>query len=223
MIRVVAVHTAMALVEPVTELFKEHLPEVKLNHIADDSLIQEVISQNEVTPAVRKRLFYYYHAAEDAGASLILNMCSSVGEVAEAGRLFVTIPILRIDEPMAVRAVKSGKKIGVLATLQTTLAPTAALLKKKAKESNRNIEIVEGLAQGAFQAMMAGDRDRHDKLIMEACEKLKSKVDLFVLAQGSMARMEKQLADKTRKPVLSSPLSGVLGVKDYLSKNKLIF
>jgi len=221
MIRVVAVHTAMALVEPITELFKEHLPEVKLNHIANDSLIQEVIAHNEVTPAVRKRLFSYYHAAVDAGADLIFNICSSVGEVAEAGRLFVPIPILRIDEPMAVRAVKTGKKIGVLATLHTTLAPTVALLKKKAREKNKEIEVVEGLAQGAFQAVMAGDRETHDKLILEASEKIKSKVDLFVLAQGSMARMEKQLAGKTRKPVLSSPLSGVLGVKEFLSKNKL--
>ncbi|HJX71386.1 MAG TPA: aspartate/glutamate racemase family protein, partial [Bacteroidales bacterium] len=182
MIRVVAVHTAMALVEPITELFKEHLPEVKLNHIADDSLIQEVIAHNEVTPAVRKRLFSYYHAAVDAGADLIFNICSSVGEVAEAGRLFVPIPILRIDEPMAVRAVKTGKKIGVLATLHTTLAPTVALLKKKAREKNKEIEVVEGLAQGAFQAVMAGDRETHDKLILEASEKIKSKVDLFVLA-----------------------------------------
>ncbi len=223
MIRVVAVHTAMALVEPITELFREHLPEVKLNHIADDSLIQEVIAHNEVTPAVRKRLFAYYHAADDAGADLIFNTCSSVGEVAEAGRLFVPVPILRIDEPMAIRAVKTGKRLGVLATLHTTLAPTVALLKKKAKERKREIEIVEGLAQGAFQAVMAGDREKHDKLIMEAAEKIKGKVDMFVLAQGSMARMEKQLANKTRKSVLSSPLSGVLGIKDYLSKNKLIY
>ena len=51
MIRVVAVHTAMALVEPLTKIFKEYLPEVKLNHIADDSLIQEVIANDQVTPA----------------------------------------------------------------------------------------------------------------------------------------------------------------------------
>ncbi len=223
MLRVFAVHTAMALVEPITALFKEQLPEVRLNNIADDSLIQEVIEHNGVTPAVRKRLFSYYHAAADAGADIILNMCSSVGEVAEAGRLFVPLPILRIDEPMAIRAVKEGKKIGVLATLETTLVPTVALLKKKARENKREIQIIEGLAKGAFQAAMSGNSDKHDKLILEAAEKIKNKVDLFVLAQGSMARMEKQLAGKVRKKVLSSPLSGVLGVKEYISKNKLIY
>ena len=223
MIRVVAVHTAIALVEPIAELFKEHLPEVKLKHIADDSLIQEVIAHNEITPAVRKRLFSYYHAADDAGANLIFNTCSSVGEVAEEGRLFVPLPILRIDEPMAIRAVKTGKRIGVLATINTTMAPTVALLNKKAGERDMEIEIVEGLAKGAFQAMMAGNRETHDEMILEAAVKIKGKVDLFVLAQGSMARMEKQLTDKTGKTVLSSPLSGVLGVRDYLAKNKLIY
>lgn len=64
--KVVCVHTAMALVGPLTEIFKEYLPEVKLNHIADDSLIQEVIANNAVTPAVRRRLLSYYNAAADA-------------------------------------------------------------------------------------------------------------------------------------------------------------
>ena len=77
MIKVVAVHTAMALVQPLTEIFKEYLPEVKLNHIADDTLIQEVIANNEVTPAVRRRLLSHYVAAADAGADVVFNTCSS--------------------------------------------------------------------------------------------------------------------------------------------------
>ncbi len=56
MIRIVAVHTAMALVEPLNKLFKEYLPEVKRNHIAEDTLIQDVIANNAVTPAVKRRL-----------------------------------------------------------------------------------------------------------------------------------------------------------------------
>ena len=32
---VICVHTAMALVEPLTKLFAELLPEVNVNHIAD--------------------------------------------------------------------------------------------------------------------------------------------------------------------------------------------
>lgn len=38
MINVICVHTAMALVEPLTKTFAELLPEVNVNHIADSSL-----------------------------------------------------------------------------------------------------------------------------------------------------------------------------------------
>ena len=83
MIKVVAVHTAMALVEPMNQIFRQWLPEVKLNHIADDSLIQEVIANDGVTPAVRRRLLSYYVAAADSGASVVFNTCSSVGDIAD--------------------------------------------------------------------------------------------------------------------------------------------
>lgn len=221
MIRVFAIHTAMALVEPITQLFKENLPDVKLNHLADDSLIQEVIANNRVTPAVRRRMFSYYHNAVDAGADIIFNTCSSIGEVAQMARLFLPIPIIKIDDYMAEKAVEKGKRIGVLATLPTTLEPTANLIREKAREKNISVDIVEGLADGAFQAVMSGDRETHDKLILKASERVAEKADVIVLAQGSMARMEKQLADVTGKIVLSSPLLGVLSVKEYIRLQNL--
>ncbi len=219
MIKVFAVHTALAMVEPVTQLFKEHLPEVKLNHIVDDSLIQEVIANNTVTPAVAKRLVNCYHTAVDAGADIIFNTCSSIGDIAQMARNMVKIPILKIDDPMAQDAVSKASRIGVLATLPTTLAPTVRLLQNMATQQGKKIEVVEGLAEGAFQAMMSGDRDTHDQLILKASEQVSSKVDLIVLAQGSMGRMQAQLEELTGKTVLSSPLSGTLGVKKYISEN----
>ena len=218
MIRVVAVHTAMALVEPLTKLFKEHLPEVKLNHIADDSLIQEVIANNEVTPAVRRRLISYYNAAADAGADVVFNCCSSVGKVAEMGDLVAPIKVFRIDGPMAEKAVREGKKIGVIATLPTTLEPTVALLRDKAAEAGVEIDVVEGLAKGAFGA----DKATHDGLIEQEAVKLADEVDVIVLAQGSMAAMEEKLRAMTGKLVLSSPLLGVEGLKAYLKEVGLI-
>lgn len=216
MIRIVAVHTAMALVEPLTRLFREYLPEVKLNHIADDSLIQEVIANNAVTPAVRRRLLNYYTAAADAGADLVFNTCSSVGKVAEMGDLTTAVPVFRIDGPMAEKAVLEGQKIGVIATLPTTLTPTVQLLQDKAAAAGRTIEVVEGLAEGAFAAGMSGDKETHNRLIEEAALKIADRVDTIVLAQGSMAAMEEKLAAMTGKRVLSSPLLGVLGVREYL-------
>lgn len=210
------VHTAMALVGPMTELFKEILPEVKLNHIADDSLIQEVIANNQVTPNVRRRLLSYYLTAADAGADVVFNTCSSVGDIADYGNLYAPIPIFRIDGPMADKAVNSAHRIGVISTLSTTLDPTCRLLRNAAQRAGKEVTLVEGLAQGAFQAGQSGDGETHDRLIAEAAAKIADQVDLFVLAQGSMARMEQRLSDLTGKPVLSSPVLGVQGLRKFL-------
>jgi aspartate/glutamate racemase len=205
---VVAIHTAMPMVEPTREMFTKDLPDVRLINIVDDSLIQDVIRAHSVTPSVKNRLFRYYKAAIEAGADAIFNTCSSVGDIAIEARKEIGIPIVKIDDAMAREAVRRASRIGVLATLSCTLDPTVRLLKSQAEKTGKSIELVEGLAEGAFQAMMSGDREKHDALILETATKVASAVDLLVLAQGSMARMEGPLSEITGKPVLSSPNSG---------------
>lgn len=214
--KVVCVHTAMALVGPLTETFRELIPEVQVEHIAESSLIKEVIANNAVTPAVRRRLLDYYNAAADSGADIIFNTCSSVGDIADLGNSISRVPVFRIDRPMAERAVQEAQRIGVISTLPTTLDPTCRLLKNCATEAGKEITLVEGLADGAFAAGQSGDSETHDRLIAEAAQRIADSVDLFVLAQGSMARMEQRLSELTGKPVLSSPVLGVLGLRKRL-------
>lgn len=214
--KVVCVHTAMALVGPLTETFRELIPEVQVEHIAESSLIKEVIANNAVTPAVRRRLLDYYNAAADSGADIIFNTCSSVGDIADLGNSISRVQVFRIDRPMAERAVQEAKRIGVISTLPTTLDPTCRLLQNCAAEAGKEITLVEGLADGAFAAGQSGDSETHDRLIAEAAQRIADSVDLFVLAQGSMARMEQRLSELTGKPVLSSPVLGVLGLRKRL-------
>ena len=117
---------------------------------------------------------------------------------------------------MADKAVNSAQRIGVISTLSTTLDPTCRLLRNAAQRAGKEVTLVEGLAQGAFQAGQSGDGETHDRLIAEAAAKIANQVDLFVLAQGSMARMEQRLSDLTGKPVLSSPVLGVQGLRKFL-------
>jgi Asp/Glu/hydantoin racemase len=213
---VVAIHTAMPMVEPTKELFAKHLPDVRLINVVDDSLIQDVIGAGEVPAAVEKRLVQYYHSALDAGADVIFNTCSSVGDIALKARESLELPLVKIDDAMARQAVLDASSIGVLATLSTTLDPTVRLVRHFASELGKEVQIAEGLAEGAFQAVIAGDRETHDRLILKAAESLAPLVELFVLAQGSMARMEQEIAASTGKKVLSSPERGVLQVKEVL-------
>ena len=100
-------------------------PEAQTFNIVDESLLANTIAAGRLTAATARRLAMYLGSAEEAGADAILVTCSSLGAAVEAARPFVGVPVLRVDELMADRAVRLGRRIGVIATLPTTLGPTA--------------------------------------------------------------------------------------------------
>ena len=92
------------------------------------------------------------------------------------------------------------------------------LVKSRSVELGKSVEVLEGLAEGAFDKFLAGDTAAHDQMILDTAMAIADKADVFVLAQASMSRMENTLAEKTGKPVLSSPRLGVLGLKEEIEK-----
>jgi hypothetical protein len=119
---------------------------------------------------------------------------------------------------MAELAVQKGTEIGVLATVPTTLGPTADLIIEKAKEAGKEVHIHKHLCEGAFQVLMSGDRDKHDRMVLEGALAIAPEVDIIVLAQASMARLAPMLAEKTGKEVLSSPRLAVEYLKQKLEE-----
>jgi len=213
---IAAIYTGVALVKPLSDQLKEALPGFRIMNILDDSLIAEIIAEGRLTPAVRRRLYSYYDAAASAGAELILNTCSSIGDAVYAAREFIPVPIVRIDEAMARRAVAEASRIAVLATLSTTLDPTISLVKRCAAEARKTITAISAVAEGAFPAITAGDAATHDRLVAETAKKVAEDCDVILLAQGSMARMEAPLRELTGKTVYSSPRLAIETLKKML-------
>lgn len=213
---IAAIYTGVALVKPLSDQLKEALPGFRIMNILDDSLIAEIIAEGRLTPAVRRRLYSYYDAAASAGAELILNTCSSIGDAVYAAREFIPVPIVRIDEAMARRAVAEASRIAVLATLSTTLDPTISLVKRCAAEAGKTVTAISAVAEGAFPAITAGDAATHDRLVAETAKKVAEDCDVILLAQGSMARMEAPLRELTGKTVYSSPRLAIEMLKKML-------
>lgn len=212
---VVVIHTGPATVQPIKQQFQEILPDIRVVNIMDDSLLNDVMTAGHLTEAVSGRILSYMQQGEKMGAVALLNACSSVGEAASAARPLIGVPIIKIDDTMAEKAVTLGRKIGVVATVLTTLAPTVRLIRAKALTAYKEIEITEALAEGAFQSLLDGKPELHDEIVKRTIESLADKVDVVVLAQVSMARLVPQLV-AMKVPVLSSPQSGVQAVCDAL-------
>jgi aspartate/glutamate racemase len=117
----VIVHTGPVTVQPLSSLGPELLPGVRIVNLVDDSLLKDTMAAGHVTPAVTRRLAQYMMIGQEMGATLILNACSSVGEAADTVSPLLSVPILKVDQAMAERAVATASRIGVAATVQTTL------------------------------------------------------------------------------------------------------
>lgn len=210
------IHTSATLVPVFAALCKEKLPNVQTFNIVDDSLVRGIREGGSITPQIAKRVADYLKSAESAGATQILVTCSSIGPAVEAGAKEVSVPVLRVDHPMAEKAVASGTKIGVIATLSTTLEPTAELIQRRALAAGKSIELTSKLVEGAFEALMTGDGATHDTKVAAALRELSRSVDVIVLAQASMARVVDSLAAEDRRvPILASPGIAI----DYLASS----
>jgi Asp/Glu/hydantoin racemase len=185
--------------------------------IVDETLLRDATREGRVSLSTARRLLGHLDAAEQHGADAILVTCSSMGSAVDAARPFAGVPVLRVDQAMAEQAVARGTRIGVLATLWSTLRPTAALIERTAAEAGRSVEVRDRLCSGAFEALGAGDADRHDELVREGLRELLGWADVIVLAQASMARVVDTLdADERATPILSSPRLGMEHVRDIL-------
>jgi Asp/Glu/hydantoin racemase len=211
------IHTSPTLTPAFATLCREHLPEAKFFHIVDESLIQDTIRAGHLRKVTMRRLVDQIASAEDAGADAVLVTCSSIGPAVTLAQQLFDFPVLRIDEAMAERAVRQAHKIGVLATLSTTLEPTMALLREKAAAAGREVELKECLCAAAFPAVLAGDTETHDRLLRKALTEDLDGVDLIVLAQASMARVVDTLPlGAIKAPVLSSPALAVQHAREVL-------
>lgn len=215
--RVAIIQTSSVSTSHLGSLFKELLPDVEVINIIDDSLLPEVVANGSPTNAVIRRITAYAQAAEAAGASVILNQCSSVGEVVDVASQAIDIPYVRVDRPMARKAVKLGERITVVATVRSTLGPSVRLIKRAAAEAGKTVTVQELLIDGALDVLMKqGDRELHNKMVLDGIAQAEQTSDVVVLAQGSMAILEPQLTRFT-KPILTSPRSGVEQIKALLA------
>ena len=220
-LRIAVVYTGMplTLLETVEGEIRKALAgyNVTLLTFGDPGIIADVVKDGGITNDTARQLSALFVTTAIQGADIVVNACSSVGDIAEAAKpLFevMGIPLVRIDELMAETAVKAHKRIGVIATLPTTLDPTKRLLQRAAVNANQIVNLVDVLADNAFGKPPA----EMTELIIEKAQSIKNDVDCLVLAQGSMAGSAEAIKAATGLPVFASPAYGAAAVAKLAEK-----
>jgi Asp/Glu/hydantoin racemase len=209
-------HTVGFLADMFRELFLETIPDVKSFHIVDEGILKLLMEKNGLTPGIVRRVAKQAHLLMESGADLILFTCSSTSPAVDTVRHLIEIPIMKIDDPLADKAIELGEKIGVITTAKTTLKPSVDLIYAHAAQKDKTIEVVSTLETEAFQARLNGNVGEHDRIVKGAIEKLSARCDVIVLAQASMAHMVEQVQDSCGIPILASPRLCMSALKDMV-------
>jgi Asp/Glu/hydantoin racemase len=209
---IAVLHTARATVPMLTGMIRQAYPGVTVYNWLDDSILPMLMEDKTKIDYVFDKMLFYGKAAQDQGAAVILNACSSVGEFQDYAAERLKIPVVRIDDAVTDLLARQCRSVGVLATLETTLRPSAAILKRKNVSLDLSFQVVEG----AWAAGLSGDKEGQNRLIAAAMEGFLKEKEAVFLAQASMAEAVGLLGEELRGRVYTSPGYAVESLEKYL-------
>jgi len=214
--RIALLHTVVFLADMFRKLFQEKLPGIESFHMVDEGIIQKLMEAGGLTPWIVRRIASQVGLAADTGADLILFTCSSTSPAVDTVRPMVNIPIVKIDDPLAEKAVNLGSKIGVVTTVKSTVKPSVDLIQSYATKMGKKVRVQSKLETDAFQARLGGDIKKHDRIVKNSIMKLAVESDVIVLAQASMAHLAEEMKPRLDIPILASPLLCIESLKSMV-------
>ena len=205
--RIALIHALKHSIVPIETSFARLWPDATLMNLVDDSLSADLARDGRLTDAMTSRFLVLGRYAADTGADAILFTCSAFGSCIEAVAQ-APMPVLKPNEAMIEQAITRGRRIGLLSSFPPTLASMP-------REFPGTVQIVPKLVEGALAALDRGDRTEHVRLVVEASRDLRD-CDLIALAQYSMAPTAELVAAASGRPVLTTPDSAVMKLKQLL-------
>jgi Asp/Glu/Hydantoin racemase len=218
--KIALIHATPLAMGPVNAVFEQSWPAAERMNLLDDSLSSDLARAGVINEALVQRFVSLAHYAKDQGADGILFTCSAFGLAIESARESVCVPTLKpneamFDEALALCAQLGGPRV---VGLITTFAPAALSMRQEFEAAAHGlpVRLIGVCATEALPALIAGDSQRHDALVLEQAQAL-SGCDVLLLGQFSMARTRQAVADVTCLPVLTSPDSAVRSLQQQLS------
>jgi aspartate/glutamate racemase len=215
------IHASLITAKAVQSYIDEIIPEVTIMHVVDDTIQRDNIRAGVGNiPKVNYFKFAQYaHNLEGAKVDLILLACSTFNYAAELARPLINTPIAQIDRPMMELAVRQGRRVGLLATLPTTVPSSERLLRIAADEAGKEIEVKTVLCSKAFDEYEKGKIEAHNEILLAEIERLSREVDAIVMAQLSMSALAPFIKE-TKVPVYNSGVTGITRVREMLEAMK---
>lgn len=214
--RIALIHALEESVLPIRDAFARLWPQALRADLLDASLSADLAAAGTLDAAMTDRFITLgRYAARGTGrhdTRAVLFTCSAFGPAIEAVKADLPIPVMRPNEAAFQEALNIGSRIALVVTFGPSLPALTRELEQMAAARGQTIEITPVLADGALDALKAGDGAGHDAAVQAACHALGPQ-DAVVLGQFSLARAEKVLTPILDCPVITTPDSAVRALR----------
>ena len=213
--RVTMIHAIAESIPPVRLAFDEEFPEAEVINVLDESLLVDF--DDQLTPDLRRRITNIIGYCQDNKADAIGLACSVYAPVVESAKDLVHVPLVSSYGPVMANAVTAGPRIGLIASVASTMRDSKYYLHLAAYEAGVEIEPQLCLAEDLITVMRAEGQSGLERRLEEEVLKIASKVDVVLLTQFSFAAALAHLEKVSPIPVLSAPHSSARTLKKLLS------
>ena len=213
--RIALIHAVTVAMAPVHDAFRQLWPEAECVDILDTSLSRDRERDGRLTEAMTGRFLLLARYAEDTGADGILFTCSAFGEAIEAAATRANVPVLKPNEAMFEAALAAGKRLGMLATFEPSVAGMEAEFRDIADQGKSGATLDSFCVAGAMKALQAGDGAEHDERLAIAAPRFAG-YDAVMLAHFSTSRAAAAVKAAVRCPVLTAPGAAVTKLKGII-------
>jgi Asp/Glu/hydantoin racemase len=210
--RIALIHAVRVAMQPVDDAFARHWPQAERLSLLDDALSVDRERASALTPELWGRISALANYGVSAGASGILYTCSAFGDAIDAVKQRLRMPVLKPNEAMFAQALEHGPRLGLLATFSASIES----MSRELRSLSPQVELETACVPQALAALQAGDGHTHDALLAAMAPRF-SGCDALMLAQFSTARARDAVAAAVDCPVLASPDSAVLRMRELLA------
>ncbi|MEZ0214308.1 MAG: aspartate/glutamate racemase family protein [Xanthobacteraceae bacterium] len=185
----------------------------------DEGLQANVRSDGGVTARSLHRMEGLLERAVEGQVDAVLLTCTVFSPHIASFRARFPLPIIGADVAMLDKAAGLHRRTAILCTFSASLATSLEMLRRAAERIGAPCEAEAFLVDGALEAMAAGDRARHDDLVVASAKAHAQNFDALVLAQMSMAGAADQLT-ACGVPVLTSPNCAIDAVRKAIDRRR---
>jgi Asp/Glu/hydantoin racemase len=220
MTRIALIHAVEVAVDPVAAAFAQLWPEARCTNLLEDSLSPDRAAETgAISSTMSQRIGALADYAVLTGADGILFTCSAFGPAIDLAGARLPVPVLKPNEAMFDDAMKSGRRIGMLATFGPAVDTMNAEFRDAASAAGIDAELETLLVPHALAALKIGDAETHNRLIAEMAPRLKH-CDAIMLAHFSTSRAKAAVEEALGREVFTSPTSAVTALRDRLEQQR---